>query len=313
MSFVRRRLATETVNVFKSAFKDRRRGKTENIGWETPLARIARTLTWILQRPKSQGLTPNTDGFFRVRDVLKHPSLEGLDFLSIERAVRTYRPHHITLVYSPQKTANSESSSQVTSWWIALHSSRIASPSRRLIHAEDAPDMVYKVPTAYWETIRQRGLSRKFKKPFSFSTENIVPPNHEGDYTFIRLDPQKLLNSEHASKFPIYSTHTYSTKPRFHEYSQTFTTHAPIIPPSTFKSVIRVAVERFPLMVRARKEKIEEEEEKTEGEGKRRWDGGYAEWDRSTREIWLWRNASGYQVATTIKRATTRRKRVKIK
>lgn len=70
MSFVRRRLATETVNVFKSAFKDRRRGKTENIGWETPLARIARTLTWILQRPKSQGLTPNTDGFFRVRDVV---------------------------------------------------------------------------------------------------------------------------------------------------------------------------------------------------------------------------------------------------
>jgi hypothetical protein len=152
-------------------------------------------------------------------------------------------------------------------------------PPRRLVLSDEPPELVYKVPSARWETIRtplsvtNRPTTHSVpKRPAWHSTpvqtsqiqlathrprKTYVPapppvpnidhfPKDVGDHTFIRLDAQKVLD---ATDHPIYSTFAHATRPRFHLYSKTFKTNAPLVPPSTFKSAIRISVERFPLLL----------------------------------------------------------------
>ncbi|KAF9448926.1 hypothetical protein P691DRAFT_775032 [Macrolepiota fuliginosa MF-IS2] len=258
-----------TLNLYKTAFRDPSRpGSIRTLGWEKPSVRIANTVTWLLHNAKTQGLAPREDGYVRVQDLLQHPAIANLDFPTIERAVKRFRSHQLNLTYGPHNTLlRGASTSQLSYWWIGLQlGTRQEYAPRRITEPDDIWHLFYQTPTADWPDIHQRGLSRGASSDITFSTQNKLPLHYDGDYTFIRLNPHRLIAE---SDIPLYHSRTITPK-RGNKITETITTPTPHIPPVKFQSAVRVTVQRFPLVLRkpASKRRAKEGEEAHETLGK---------------------------------------------
>ncbi|KXN86740.1 Serine/threonine-protein kinase SRPK [Leucoagaricus sp. SymC.cos] len=214
-SLAKPKYLTNTVNIYKTGFRDSlKRHDTNFFRWERPSVRIADTITWLLEHARGQGLTVREDG------------LELLDFPTLENAVRDFRARHLKLTFMPPK-ASLESNAQPNYWWIGLQkkSSRTLDDQayRRVVNPADVPHIVYHSNSKDWDEIRDRDHSEK---------------------TFIRLNPQKLHKA-----VPLYSSTTINRRDG-DKVSEVITTPAPNLPSEMFEAAMRVAVQRFPLILR---------------------------------------------------------------
>ncbi|KAJ3560950.1 hypothetical protein NP233_g10505 [Leucocoprinus birnbaumii] len=241
---------SKTLNAYPKTIRDpSQRYRLRPLGWEERPIRIANTVTWLLEHAKKQGLTARGDGYVRVHDLLQHPELNDCDFPTLETAINRYRMHQLKLSYAPQNSLHGAyNESQVCCWWIGLQRNRKYEhhAGRRVVNYKEATDLIYRIPSQEWPDIRDRGICRGDKSQITFHNDIMIPFHYTGENTFIRLSTRKLRKS----KVPLYSTRTVNRR-LGNRVEETFSTPEPTVSPSIFEAAMRVAVERFPLILRA--------------------------------------------------------------
>ncbi|KAF5362411.1 hypothetical protein D9756_002667 [Leucocoprinus leucothites] len=239
---------TRTLNIYKKTFRDpSQEFRPKTLGWEERPIRVANTVTWLLEHAKNQGLRARKDGYVRVQDLLQHPRLLNIDFPTIEKTVNDWRTHQLKLIYAPQNTFHwTDNEPQLCCWWIGLQKIRTHEHhvDCRVADPNETAGLVYQTSSTEWRKIRERGIPRGNESQITFHNDITIPFHYQGDNTFIRLNSNKL-----HSNIPLYTTRATHRR-RGNKIVETFSTPAPTVPPTMFEAAMRIAVERFPLILR---------------------------------------------------------------
>ncbi|KAK2465468.1 hypothetical protein APHAL10511_002360 [Amanita phalloides] len=131
---------------------------------ESRLTRLSKTMTWLLRHGAEQHqLAMRKDGYVCVQDLLHHPKLRGVTFLTLEEIVKQDQKQRFHLLHEPSSTETG-TSSHLGSWWIRAnqgHSLRnVEVDLKRILQADEIPMAVHGTTLQAWSLIEQQGLSR---------------------------------------------------------------------------------------------------------------------------------------------------------
>ncbi|KAJ7708940.1 KptA family-domain-containing protein [Mycena rosella] len=142
-------------------------GKARKGGQDPREVRISRELSYLLRHgAKSEGLPIRSDGYADVDVLLRHRSLRGVDFPTLESVVRNDSKSRYHLLYEPRPGT-------VSSWWIRANQGHsmtdISLDLRRIETASEIPMAVHGTSLRAWESISKQGLSRMSRNHVHFA------------------------------------------------------------------------------------------------------------------------------------------------
>ncbi|KAJ8095060.1 tRNA 2'-phosphotransferase [Marasmius tenuissimus] len=166
--------------------------------------RVSKTMSWLLRHAaEREGLPVRSDGYVRVRDLLRATELNGLDFLGLEKIVQMDRKQRFTLSFEPHGSAAGPSSQpHMDSWWIRANQghSMIAVSNlelRRITSSDEIPMAVHGTSTEAWKTISTQGLSRKARNHIHLAqgvaTDGVISGMRKGSRILIYIDLEKAI------------------------------------------------------------------------------------------------------------------------
>ncbi|KAK1224163.1 tRNA 2'-phosphotransferase [Marasmius sp. AFHP31] len=185
--------------------------------------RISKTMSWLLRHAaEREGLPVRSDGYVRVRDLLRATELNGLDFLGLEKIVQMDRKQRFTLSYEPHGSAAGPSSQpHMDSWWIRAnqgHSMTAVSnlELRRITSSDEIPMAVHGTSVEAWKTICEdealnclsrralmglppatQGLSRKARNHIHLAqgvaANGVISGMRKGSRILIYIDLDKAM------------------------------------------------------------------------------------------------------------------------
>ncbi|KAL0572075.1 tRNA 2'-phosphotransferase [Marasmius crinis-equi] len=162
---------------------------------------FSKTISWLLRHAAEQkGLPIRSDGYVKVRDLLKATELRGLDFLGLEKIVGLDTKNRFNLSYEPH--AGPPSSPQLDHWWIRAnqgHSMTNVSELelRRLTSPEEVPMAVHGTSVEAWKQISVQGLSKKGRNHIHLApgvaSGGVISGMRKGSRILIYIDMAKAM------------------------------------------------------------------------------------------------------------------------
>ncbi|KAJ7173551.1 phosphotransferase KptA/Tpt1 [Mycena filopes] len=160
---------------------------------------MSRELSYLLRHgAKSAGLPIRSDGYVNVDVLLRHRSLRGLDFATLESIVSQDRKSRYHL-------SNEGGTADNNSWWIRAnqgHSmSDITVELRRITSASEIPMAVHGTSMAAWKVISQHGLSRMSRNHIHLAqgfvgNGGVISGMRSSSQVLIFIDVARALEAE---------------------------------------------------------------------------------------------------------------------
>ncbi|KAG7093546.1 hypothetical protein E1B28_007216 [Marasmius oreades] len=165
--------------------------------------RLSKTISWLLRHgAEGNGLPIRSDGFVKVKDLLKTAELRELDFTTLEKVVEMDEKQRFTISYEPH-TGAPGSSSQLEHWWIRANqghslTSVVDLELKRLKSPEDVPMAIHGTSAQAWKTIATEGLSRKSRNHIHLAQglikDGIISGTRSGVRVLIYIDLEKAMS-----------------------------------------------------------------------------------------------------------------------
>lgn len=123
-----------------------------------------------------------SDGYVRVNDLLKHPMLRSVDFMTLEQVVKEDAKGRYHLMLDPTVDKVTPSSLSVEHWWICAtqgHSiSTVQLDLEPILSAANIPMALHGTTEKAWKTIAVHGISRMTRTHIhlaqGFDTDGVV-------------------------------------------------------------------------------------------------------------------------------------------
>ncbi|KAF9266815.1 hypothetical protein L218DRAFT_857261 [Marasmius fiardii PR-910] len=162
---------------------------------------LSKTLSYLLRHgAESNGLSIRSDGFVKVKDLLKTAELCELDFMTLEKIVQMDNKQRFTMSY--QLPGVPGSSSQLENWWIRANQGHSLTSVadlelKRLKSPEDVPMAVHGTSTEAWKSIAAEGLSKKTRNHIhlaqGLSSDGVISGMRKGSRILIYIDLEKAM------------------------------------------------------------------------------------------------------------------------
>ncbi|SJL02253.1 related to tRNA 2'-phosphotransferase 1 [Armillaria ostoyae] len=129
-----------------------------------------------------EGMPMRSDGYVRVKDLLKHPMLRSVDFMTLEQVVKDDAKGRYHLMLDPTVDKVTPSSLSVEHWWICAtqgHSiSTVQLDLEPILSAANIPMALHGTTEKAWKTIAVHGISRMTRTHIhlaqGFDTDGVV-------------------------------------------------------------------------------------------------------------------------------------------
>ncbi|KAK0491266.1 phosphotransferase KptA/Tpt1 [Armillaria novae-zelandiae] len=129
-----------------------------------------------------EGIPMRSDGYVRVNDLLKHPMLRSVDFMTLEQVVKEDAKGRYHLMLDPTVDKVTPSAVSVEHWWICStqgHSiSVLQLDLEPILSATNIPMALHGTTEKAWKTIAVHGISRMTRTHIhlaqGFDTDGVV-------------------------------------------------------------------------------------------------------------------------------------------
>ncbi|PBL02807.1 hypothetical protein ARMGADRAFT_1050357 [Armillaria gallica] len=180
------------------------RGEEKGHGPDITRVQISKTMSYLLRHGAVQeGMPMRSDGYVRVNDLLKHPMLRSVDFMTLEQVVKEDAKGRYHLMLDPTVDKVTPSALSVEHWWICAtqgHSiSTVQLDLEPILSAANIPMALHGTTEKAWKTIAVHGISRMTRTHIhlaqGFDTDGVVSGIRDSSRILIFIDVAKALEA----------------------------------------------------------------------------------------------------------------------